>query len=59
MRMQMSISNLKISSRTRPSQTLWGVGDLVDDMRRSLILNPIGHVDAAINSPVDVAPINL
>ena len=33
--------------------------DLVDDMRRSLISNPIRHGGAATNKPVDAAPINL
>ena len=33
--------------------------DLIDDMRRSLTSNPIRHGGAAINNPVEAAPINL
>ena len=33
--------------------------DLVDDMHHILISNPIRHRGAAINNPIDLAPINL
>ena len=40
------------------SQKLFGE-DLIDKLRRNPISNPIQHGDAAINNPVETAPINL